>query len=81
MAEQGLLDGAQPQPGAAAQIRDGKTATGAGVQLAVAIDEPVEPVPAMRMAPSSPPKAPRQAPKASEVSRTLANGKGMVSMA
>ncbi len=40
MAEQGLLDGAQPQPGAAAQIRDGKTAAGAGVQLAVAIEEP-----------------------------------------
>ncbi len=40
VAEQGLLDGAQPQPGATAQIRDGKAAAGAGVQLAVAIDEP-----------------------------------------
>ena len=81
MAEQGLLDGAQPQPGAAAQIRDGKTATGAGVQLAVAIDEPSRAGAGDEDGPSSPPKAPRQAPKASEVSRTLANGKGMVSMA
>ena len=40
VAEQGLLDSAQPQPGTAAQIRNGKTATGTGVQLTVAIDEP-----------------------------------------
>ena len=66
---------------AAAQIRDGKTATGAGVQLAVAIDEPSRAGAGDEDGPSSPPKAPRQAPKASEVSRTLANGKGMVSMA
>ena len=81
MAEQGLLDGAQPQPGAAAEIRDGESATRAGAKASLPVDEPRRAGARDQDGPSWPSKAPRQAPKASEVSFTRANGKGMVSMA
>ena len=40
VAEQGLLDGAQPEPGAAAEIRDGESATRAGAKASLPVDEP-----------------------------------------